>query len=180
MSKMKLLKSLLSVFALLLVLSPQVALAAAEIPPIQKPGHESRPAPLSVGPQALFFSACKLFPSEANCNLKDPGSEGCDADAYTLSSAEIPGVVRTAVRYSPSCGSVWARSVNLTTVAGRSITAQILRSDGSFSARSALYPTMATTSLMLFIGSNSARAFGTLQESNGYTVATVATGFVHP
>ncbi|MGC1375264.1 MAG: DUF2690 domain-containing protein [Anaerolineales bacterium] len=114
------------------------------------------------------------------CNFKDPIAMGCDADAYTVSQAEIPGVVRAAVRYSPTCQAAWARGVNETTVSGRTINAEILRSDGSFSSRLAYYPTTAITSLMLYVGSNTVKAYATLQESNGQIVNTVATGFVHP
>ena len=116
----------------------------------------------------------------ATCNFKDPMTMGCDADAYTVSLAEIPGVVRAAVRYSPSCQAAWARGVNLSFVYGRTITAQILRSDGTFTSRLAYYPNSAITSLMLYVGANTVKATATLQESNGQIVNIVSTGFVHP
>ena len=154
---MKTIKFFLTLFAVLGVLSTIALPAPAFAAPLSSPGC------LGV-----------------TCNFKDPIALGCDADAYTVSQAEIPGVVRAAVRYSPTCQAAWARGVNLTTVPGRTINAEILRSDGSFSSRLAFYPTTAITSLMLYVGSNTVKAYATLQESNGQIVSTVATGFVHP
>src|SRR5512140_2628682 len=127
---MKTLKFFLTLFAMLVVLSTIALPAPAFAAPLASPG--------------CFGTTC---------NFKDPIAMGCDTDAYTLSQAEIPGVVRAAVRYSPACQAAWARGVNFTTVYGRTITAEIYRTDGSFSSRIAFYPTTATTSLMLYVGS---------------------------
>ena len=128
--------------------------------------------------------SCRNYPSDAACNYKDPQAEGCEADARTLTSAEIPGVVRAAVRYSPSCQSAWSRAVNMTNVGGRSITAQVSRKNGFnggidiVTSRVAFYPNTAVVSPMVFLGANhSARALATLQESDGSIVNQVQTNF---
>lgn len=133
---------------------------------------------------AAAFGGCRSFPSDGACNLKDPQAEGCDADARTLSSAEIPGVVRATLRYSPSCQSAWTRAINLTNVGGRSITAQASRKNGFnggidlVTSRVAFYPNTTVLSPMVFLGANhSARALATLQESDGRIVNQVQTNF---
>ncbi len=54
-------------------------------------------------------SICQSFPSEANCSGRNPQTMGCEADAYTLATAETFGKVRAAVRYSPSCRSAYTK-----------------------------------------------------------------------
>lgn len=133
---------------------------------------------------AAAFGGCKSFPSDGTCNFKDPQAEGCDADARTLTSAEIPGVVRAALRYSPSCQSAWTRAINLSNVGGRSVTAQASRKNGFnggidlVTSRAAFYPNTTVLSPMVFLGTNhSARALATLQESDGRIVNQVQTNF---
>ena len=85
------------------------------------------------------------------------------------------------VRYSPTRRSAWARGVNLTTLSGSAITAQVLRSDGYTTARLAYYPTTAITSYMVYVGNGAtAKATATLQNSAGQIVSQVQTGFVRP
>lgn len=49
-----------------------------------------------------------------SCTGQDPGTTGCEADAYTRASTSIwnGGVVigTIALRYSPSCNAAWART----------------------------------------------------------------------
>lgn len=162
------------------------ALAAAATSVIAGESDGAASAVVTVAPAGTrgAFGGCKSFPSDGACNFKDPQAEGCDADARTLSSAEIPGVVRAALRYSPSCQSAWTRAINLTNVGGRSITAQASRKNGFnggidlVTSRAAFYPNTTVLSPMVFLGANhSARALATLQESDGRIVNQVQTNF---
>ncbi len=67
---------------------------------------------LSVTPMSPA-SDCYNSPSEATCDYIDPQGSGCYADAYTQAAANlyVGGVYwgTTELRYSPHCGTNWAR-----------------------------------------------------------------------
>lgn len=45
------------------------------------------------------------------CDGKDPIAEGCNDDAYTVDIEVVPnGTLWVELRYSPSCGTNWART----------------------------------------------------------------------
>lgn len=43
------------------------------------------------------------------CDGQDPVATGCDYDAYTVTSQDINGLGLVELRYSPTCGTNWAR-----------------------------------------------------------------------
>lgn len=131
--------------------------------------------------QVAAASSCQAFPGNSSCTGQDPQRTGCEADAYTLTVAEVTNTLRAAVRYSPTCRSAWARAVNLTTISGSRITAGVVRSDGTAYSRLAIYPTTAVTSPMVYIGNGaSAKATATLQTNSGSIISLVQTGFARP
>src|SRR5438876_9566962 len=47
--------------------------------------------------------------SGRGCDGQDPITTGCDYDAYTVTSQDINGLGLVELRYSPTCGTNWAR-----------------------------------------------------------------------
>jgi hypothetical protein len=126
-------------------------------------------------------SACQTSPSDANCNGRNPQTTGCEADAYTLSTAEAFGTVRAAVRYSPTCRSAWTRVVNLSNLSGSRVIGNVLRSDGTSAASAFTYPTTSGVSSMVYLPTGATvKAIGTLQNSAGTVISQVQTGYVRP
>jgi hypothetical protein len=125
-------------------------------------------------------TTCQVTPSSQNCNGRDPQLMGCDIDAYTFKSVESP-YVRVALRYSPTCRSVWTRVQNMTFIPGSLLTAEILRKDGVNYASAVTYPTTVSLSRMVYVGDGqTANGIGVLQSSNGSILSYVQTGYVHP
>jgi hypothetical protein len=64
----------------------------------------------SVGQARSALGSC----NGDSCTGQDPGTTGCEADAYTRASTNIlsGGTVigKIALRYSPSCNAAWART----------------------------------------------------------------------
>jgi hypothetical protein len=62
--------------------------------------------------QEELTSACRAFPSAANCDYQDPVVAGCDTDAITLASKQISGWPYydwVEQRYSAACQSRYTR-----------------------------------------------------------------------
>ncbi len=46
---------------------------------------------------------CSIVPNDGNCNNQDPIDQGCNGDAYTVTTADIIGLAKVELRYSPKC-----------------------------------------------------------------------------
>ena len=67
--------------------------------------------------QAIAAHPCYTTPNSGNCDGEDPQTAGCNADAYTVTSADIKTstnrvVGRVDLRWSPKCKTNWARAVS--------------------------------------------------------------------
>lgn len=76
------------------------------------------------------------------CTGRDPGTTGCETDAYTVASSSImngaTAIGTIALRFSPSCNAAWARTS--TTSGAYFLRAEITR-DSPFSTSQAASPT---------------------------------------
>jgi hypothetical protein len=80
-----------------------------------------------------------------SCTGLDPGTTGCEADAFTRASTNIlsGGTVigKIALRYSPSCNAAWART---STESGASFLRSEVVRDSPYAAAQAASPTAVT------------------------------------
>lgn len=90
-------------------------------------------------------AGCKASPSSANCDGKNPSTEGCDATAtsYGNTSFVVNGVTVTyEVRYSTACKTNWARAkiskTSATTVVYAQVQNGVPNSDACYSMNGTL------------------------------------------
>ncbi len=102
-------------------------LAAAALLPLAwltvQAGTASASPAARAGAAIAATSSCYANPSPSTCDNTDPSNTGCSADAYTAASAAVRyqngGSVGTIqLRYSPHCGTNWARFIKTTSTAG--------------------------------------------------------------
>src|SRR5260221_12944894 len=104
------------------LLNPSVASAAGMVPGL--PGLPELPQlddPTVIALSAVHGNntgseSCYFNPSAGNCNGTDPQTVDCTFDAYTVGGVQTPIIANGAsigyleLRYSPHCGTNWART----------------------------------------------------------------------
>lgn len=120
------------------------------------------------------LSGAVALPASASAHPldgQDPVAAGCSGDAYTVTSAPIYRqtggqlIGRVYLRYSPSCGTNWAKVERYDGITSESLTARIVRPSDGYNNWFSMIGTSSIYGDMAYARNTCAYAWGEVDES---------------